>query len=494
MRPSHIILAALLSAGGSIPAIAAPGDSPICRSDWLEQRIPASIGDPAMGPAMDALRAAFAKGHPAAKPSLAWDHSAQSRAIGALMYERADLAPITRDFGPAELAPYEHQFRGDMIKAPFTVRIGTVNGAPALLAMNRRPDSPLPARITDFVRFALSPAGQAALAQVKGFTTLAPEAAAREASRLDGFVAPLSPALGNYVPVPGLSGVIASDGSDGMKDLVDGWMCRFVALQPLVRKGSRWEHLGTLNGFHAMINQEADMAPMGRELWPSERADWQETTGTPAPVEIAVARGGFNTPQRTTAQAIFVHPDNPLRQISLDQFRAIFGKGSQPITRWGQLGLTGAWADRPIHVRMPPRVTPNAMSMQINVLKGANWTEGAVEAPYADTAKALLADPAAIGFGGLEEGAPGLVPLAVAGDGGQPVELNALNVSTGRYPLPRLMYIRLAPGKPAPQTIAFLRYILSREGQERVRYSGYFPLTAPEAQRELAVLDRLAKP
>ena len=78
-----------------------------------------------------------------------------------------------------------------------------------------------------------------------------------------------------------------------------------------------------------------------------------------------------------------------------------------------------------------------------------------------------------------------------AGDDGAVIPLTAENAASGRYPLTRLMYIRLAPGKPSAQVSAFLRYILSREGQERVRSSGYFPLTAAEARRELAKLGAL---
>jgi len=182
---------------------------------------------------------------------------------------------------------------------------------------------------------------------------------------------------------------------------------------------------------------------------------------------------------------------NPLTRLSVAQLAEIFAANPK-ITRWGQLGLKGEWADRPITLRMPPRIAPNAMSMQMMVLDGRPWRADAVEAPYADTARALLADPAAIGFGGLEEGAPGLKALAIApGATRDYVRLDAESAASGRYPLTRYMFVRLAAGTPQPQVRAFLRYILSREGQERVRYSGYHPLTAAEARVELAKLDAL---
>jgi ABC-type phosphate transport system substrate-binding protein len=115
------------------------------------------------------------------------------------------------------------------------------------------------------------------------------------------------------------------------------------------------------------------------------------------------------------------------------------------------------------------------------------------EGSIADTALALARDPGAIGFGGFEEGGPGLKTLAVAArDRGPFYEGNAENASSGRYPLTRYIYTRLnrKPGEAlSPQVKEFLRYILSREGQEPILYSAYFPLTANEVKEELAKLE-----
>jgi ABC-type phosphate transport system substrate-binding protein len=231
---------------------------------------------------------------------------------------------------------------------------------------------------------------------------------------------------------------------------------------------------------------------MGRELWPAELAAYEAAQHRAAPLEIRVARGGFNTPQRTTAQAIFVHQDNPLAGISLPQLAAIFGN-PPAITRWGQLGLGGEWAARPIAIYMPARVAPNATSMQVMALQGGAWSSNVHEGSIAETAAAIARDPNAIGFGGFEEGGPGIKALAVARDEGGPyVEGTAPNASSGRYPLTRYMYIRMnrKPGEHLPMQVKeFLRYILSREGQEPILYSGYFPLTAAEVKEELAKLD-----
>jgi ABC-type phosphate transport system substrate-binding protein len=451
----------------------------------------ASVGDGSMRELMDAWLAALRERQSGVRAGR-WEHGSDAATVGALMFEFADIAPLAREAQAAETAPYAHQFSGDMMKIPLLVRVATIEGRPAYIALNKRPGSPLPPKTKEFLSFVLSREGQEIVARDARFSPLSASDAARERAKLGGYLADLDPALPSYGERPRVSGSIRSVGSDGMKTLMDRWMRDFRRVQPGVQPGSRWEHLGTLNGFHALIANETDLAPMGRELWPAELDAYKATQHRESPLEIRVARGGFNTPQRTTAQAIFVHQDNPLTRISVPQLAAILGNPPS-IQRWGQLGLGGEWAGRPIAIYMPPRVAPNATSMQIMALKGGAWNPAVREGSIADTAAAIARDPNAIGFGGFEEGGPGLKTLAVSReDGGPYYEGDAPNASSGRYPLTRYMYIRLNrdAGAPVPPHIKeFLRYILSREGQEPILYSGYFPLTAAEVREELGKLE-----
>ncbi|MES2259519.1 MAG: substrate-binding domain-containing protein [Pseudomonadota bacterium] len=449
-----------------------------------------SIGDAGMAPLMDAWLSALQQRQPGLRRGR-WEHRSDAAGAGALMFELADMAPLTRAFAPAETAPYAHQFAGDMMKSPLLVRVAGSAAHPAYIGVNKRPGSPLPVQVAAFLEFALSREGQQIVAAQGQFEPLPAADAEAERARLQAYLATLDPALPHYRRGASVGGAIRSVGSDGMKTLMGRWMRDFEGLQPGVRKGEAWEHLGTLNGFHALLAGETDLAPMGRELWPEERAVYAAVRHQAAPLEIRVARGGFNTPQRTTAQAIFVHPSNPIGRITLQQLAAALGSG-QPLTHWGQLGLQGEWADRPLTVYMPPPAAPNAMSMQLMVLRGGAWRGDVHAGSIAETAAAIAADPGAIGFGGLEEGSPSLKTLAVAAQADGPYyEANYDNASSGRYPLTRYMYIRLnrQPGKPLPpQVREFLRYILSREGQEPILYSGYYPLSAEEARQELAKL------
>ena len=465
-----------------------------CAAKTGEPQFLRSVGAPEMDALMEAVFDGFARANPEARKGAPWSHRNDNLAIGALMFEQADIAPMVREFDRNELAPYDHQFRGDMMKAPVMVPVARRATKLVWLAFNRRPGTPLSRPVHEFLDFALSPKGQDIVEKVPSIQRLAPEMAAAERAKLTGFVATVDPALPVYASPGNLAGEISSVGSDGMKSLMEHWMDAFAIYHPGVRRGERWEHLGTLNGFHALIHDLADIAPMGRELWPQEAAAYRAATGKAPLVEIRVARGGFNTPQRTTAQAIFVNADNPVRQISLSQIAAIFG-ASPTITKWGQLGASGIWANLPIAVYTPPLTSPNAMSVQMSMLKGSGWNPVLRAGSIAETAAAVAKDPAAIAFGGFEEGGPDLATLAVAPREGAPaITATYETAANGSYPLTRYMYIRFAKPegrKLPPHVRQFLRFILSREGQSAVPTSGYFPLTAQESREELAKLESI---
>lgn len=464
-----------------------------------------SIGDDTLGPLVADWLVGFQKLQPAITRGPRWSHPGSDAAFGALMFETADVAPLAREPRPTELAPYAHQFKGDMMKEPVLIRVAWSNGDPATprhpfyLAVNQRPGAPLPQKTKEFLRFVLSRDGQSLIGRRAGFAPLSAAEVATEIAKLGGYFAPVDPAIAPYRPTVAVEGPISNVGSDGMESLMEKWMTAFCRIHPGVHRGARWSHQGTLNGFHALLAGETDIAAMGRELWPSESASYQQVRGQAAPLEIRVARGGFNTPQRTTAQAIFVHPSNPLAGLTLGQIATIFGAepraGTKPITHWGQLGLTGEWAQRPLHIYVPPRVSPNAMSMQLSVLHGGPWSAAVREAPVADLAAAIARDPDAIGFGGFEDGAAGLRTLPVAATAAGPFIVgDAATAANGTYPLTRYLYIRVnqVPGRPLPpQVREFLRFVLSRDAQEFIPTSAYYPLRADEISAELARIDAL---
>jgi phosphate transport system substrate-binding protein len=176
---------------------------------------------------------------------------------------------------------------------------------------------------------------------------------------------------------------------------------------------------------------------------------------------------------------------------------------AENIRTWGQLGLEGAWADKPIHVYGPPLLGAGSITLfQSKVLNGgAMWNEDLRE--YQDR-KQMIADlsrdPYGIAYTALGYRAPGVKPLAVAETPAGPfVELSRKSVTDRTYPLARPVYIvytidneksEIADPRVDPKVREFLRYILSKQGQQIViRDGAYLPLPPATVKAQLKKLD-----
>lgn len=320
-----------------------------------------------------------------------------------------------------------------------------------------------------------------------------------------------------YKPSQQVSGVLRSWGNNQMATLMKYWEEGFRKYQPNVYfsdslKGSASAQFG----LHEWV---ADLAVMGRRIYPYEFYGVYRRS-LMYPVEIAVTTGSYDVPHKSFALAVFVHKDNPLSRLTLQQLDGIFGahrtggwqdlnwhtevaRGPDAdIRTWGQLGLTGEWADKPIHVYGPPGIYPGGVSFfQSMVFGGADsWNEGLRE--YDDRKKmmeALSRDPYGIAYTGMCYRTPEVKPVALASKAGDRyVEPSRETVANRTYPLSRLTYVYFAPdrpdGEPAnpkidPKIREFLRYILSRQGQQDViREGDFLPLTSDLAREQLRKL------
>lgn len=172
------------------------------------------------------------------------------------------------------------------------------------------------------------------------------------------------------------------------------------------------------------------------------------------------------------------------------------------IRTWGQLGLTGTWADKPIHVYGPPGLFPGGVSyFQSKVMGGADTWNGNLR-EFNDRRRMMAAlgkDPYGIAYATLAYATSKVKSLALAETRAGPyVALTRANVANRSYPLARLAYIYFAPDRPNgdptdpqvdPKVEEFLRYILSRQGQRDVRREGDFlPLTKAVVREQLEKL------
>lgn len=327
----------------------------------------------------------------------------------------------------------------------------------------------------------------------------------------------------DYRPEQQVTGVLRVWGNDRMAGLLKNWEEGFRRQQPGVFFDDTLK--GTASAPFGLFESKADLAAMGRQIYTYEFYGIYRRS-LMLPVEIAVATGSFDVPHKSFALTVFVHRDNPLTQLTLAQLDGIYGaqrtggwqglswnrsvaRGPEKnIRTWGQLGLTGEWANRPIHVYGPPGIYPGGTSFfQTRVMGGGDtWAEDLREFENRKEMMAALdRDPLGIAYTGMCYQTPNAKALAMAESASGPyVAPTHASVASRAYPLSRLVYLYFAPdqasGEPAnprvdPKVREFLRYVLSRQGQEDVTREGdYLPLTSELVRAQLDVLEQTANP
>jgi len=196
------------------------------------------------------------------------------------------------------------------------------------------------------------------------------------------------------------------------------------------------------------------------------------------------------------ALAVYVHKDNPITKLTLAQVEAIFSKSrkrgyKQNIATWGQLGLTGDWANRPISLYGRNAASGTYGFFKEHTLKNGDYKDTVKEQPgSASVVQGVTEDRFGIGYSGIGYRTSGvkLVPLSETAT--SPVSDGSYtDVQAGKYPLWRFLfiYVNKAPNKPLDPLVGeFIKLMFSKEGQEAVVKDGYMPLSAAQAQAELA--------
>ena len=291
-------------------------------------------------------------------------------------------------------------------------------------------------------------------------------------------------AIPAYQKTSGVSGSVSSIGSDSMNNLMTLWAETFRKFYQNVKV--QVEGKGSSTAPPALIAGTAQFGPMSRTMRSTEIDQFQQKHGY-RPTEI---RTSYD------ALSVYVHRDNPIKQLSLAQVEAIFGKSrrrgyKQNVTTWGQLGLTGDWANRPIGLYGRNSASGTYGFFKEHVLMNGDYKDTVKEQPgSASVVQGVSEDRFGIGYSGSGYRTSGVraVPLAEK-DAGPYLEGTYEEVTAGKYPLSRFLYIYVNknPSKPLdPLQLEFLKLILSKEGQEVVVKDGYMPLTAAQVKEELA--------
>jgi phosphate transport system substrate-binding protein len=272
-----------------------------------------------------------------------------------------------------------------------------------------------------------------------------------------------------------------------MNNLMTLWGETFSRSYPNVKL--QVEGKGSSTAPPALISGTAQLGPMSRQMKPTEIDEFEKRFGY-KPTEL---RTSFD------ALAIYVHKDNPLKSLSLAQADAIFSKtrkrgAAKDITTWGDLGLTGDWAARPISLYGRNSASGTYGFFKEHTLKNGDYKDTVKEQPgSASVVQGVTNDRYGIGYSGIGYRTSGvrIVPLAES-DGGATSEGSYEDVVSKKYPLARYLYVyaNKGPGKPLdPLVKEFLKLVLSREGQEVVVKDGYLPLTPAIVTEELRKLD-----
>jgi phosphate transport system substrate-binding protein len=293
-------------------------------------------------------------------------------------------------------------------------------------------------------------------------------------------------ALPEYTPVSGVSGNLNSIGSDTLNNLMLLWGEGFRAIYPNVN--IQVQGAGSSTAPPALIDATAQIGPMSRPMTGAE-IDRFEARYKYKPTEVRVG---------IDALAVFVHRDNPIEGMNLQQIDSIFSStyrlGGRPMRTWGQAGLTGDWANRPISL-----YGRNAVSGTYGVFKNIALGGGDFdgdryqEQPGSSTVvQSITADRYGIGYSGIGYATSGVRTIKVgAADSKEHFEPTPENALAGKYPLARflLLYVNKNPREPMDRlTYEFVRFINSRQGQEIVVRDGFFPMPAKVAEQTMKAL------
>ncbi len=293
-------------------------------------------------------------------------------------------------------------------------------------------------------------------------------------------------AIQPYKPVSGVSGNLSSIGSDTLNNLMTLWAEKFNKLYPNVK--IQIEGKGSSTAPPALISATAQLGPMSRAMKGSEIDEFEKKYGyKPTQVRVAV-----------DALAVFVNKDNPLACMTVEQVDGAFSKSrrsgyKENVKTWGQLGLTGDWANRPVSLFGRNSASGTYGFFKEHVLKNGDYKDEVKEQPgSASVVQGVTVDRFAIGYSGIGYATAGVKALPLAAKQGDKCHpATPEEAYAGTYPLARFLYVYVnrAPGKPLDPLVGeFVKLVLSKEGQEVVVKDGYFPLPGKIEQEELAKL------
>ncbi|HEV3081808.1 MAG TPA: phosphate ABC transporter substrate-binding protein PstS family protein [Gemmataceae bacterium] len=286
-----------------------------------------------------------------------------------------------------------------------------------------------------------------------------------------------------YKAAEGVSGNMKSIGSDTMNNLMALWAEGFHKFYPNVQL--EVEGKGSTTAPPALISGAAHFGPMSRAMKQAEIDKFEQKFGyKPIGLKSSI-----------DMLAVYVNKDNPIKSLTMQQLDAIFSKtrkagGPKDIVTWGDLGLEGEWADKPISIYGRNSASGTYGYLKEHVLLNGDYKDSVKEQPGSSSVvQGVASDRYAIGYSGIGYKTADVraVPLAKNAKS-EPIEASAENAYKGQYPLARFLfiYVNYKPNSQLdPLRREFVKYLFSKQGQQDVIKDGYIPITATIAQEAL---------
>ena len=291
--------------------------------------------------------------------------------------------------------------------------------------------------------------------------------------------------LPEYKKVSGISGNLSSVGSDTLANMMTFWAENFKRTYPNVN--IQIQAAGSSTAPPALTEATSNLGPMSRKMKSREIEAFEKRFGyKPTAVRVAI-----------DALAVFVHKDNPIKGLRIDQVDAIFSNNrkcgaEKDADRWGDLGLTGNWKGKDIQLYGRNSVSGTYGYFKKKALCKGDFKNSVNEQPgSASVVQSVSASLNGIGYSGIGYKTSGVRALALSKKGDNYVEANMANAISKKYPLSRFLYVYVNkhPNKAlAPMDAEFLKMILSQSGQKIVEKDGYIPLPSSVVQKELKKL------
>ena len=267
---------------------------------------------------------------------------------------------------------------------------------------------------------------------------------------------------------------IQNIGSDTMVNLAQAWAEAYAKVDKNVSVEVSGGGSGI--GIAALINGTCDIANSSRKLEPEE-------------VEKAKAKHGHDPKEFLVgydALAIYVHPSNPMNEISVEQLGDIYREGGK-IDNWSQLGVKLKGGDKITRVSRQNNSGTYHYFREMVVGKKSDMKLGSRDMNGSkDVVSLVERTPSAIGFSGLGYRTDKVKVLKVSkktGDKG--IEPSIATTWDNTYPIARPMFM-YTPGQPPPHVDKYISWILTDPGQKIVEESGYVPLKEEQRKKTIA--------